>query len=163
MNSIKILPASALALVLVLAATLFIQVAKADNVPSDDSLHICIPVDGTLTDVPLPTYEVQVLRSEPCLGITDREPDAAGHSFEMKDGRVYLFSEIQAPKGEPVQIKHIWKHEGKVMSTVELDILGPTFRTWSYKTISDSHKGTWTVDVVNAAGDLLDTQLFTIE
>ena len=163
MKAMKLLPASALLLIVLLTATLFIQVAKADSPTTPDLFEICIPTDGTLADIPAPTHEIQVLRSSTCLEIDAREPAESGTQFEIADGRVYCFSEIQCPKGDPHAIKHVWKHEGKVVSSVSLQILGPTYRTWSYKTLGEGHAGKWTVEVQTASGDILDSNAFTID
>lgn len=131
MNALKLLPASALALVLLLAATLFIQVAKAggptEALPSPaDYLHACIPVDGTLADVPPATWQLGVLRAETCLAIQSREPRDTGRSFAQDAGRIYCFTEIKLPKGEPLQVRHVWKYEGKTMGAITLDLLHST-------------------------------------
>lgn len=163
MKAMKLLPASALALIALLAATLFIQVAKADSYTPSFVLETYIPTDGTFSDIPTPTHEIQVLRATACLEIDNREPAQDMTQFDLTDERVYFFSEIQLPKGEPTTIKHVWKHEGTVASVVSLKVLGPSFRTWSYKTLTTTHAGEWTVEVQTATGDILDSSTFSID
>ena len=106
---------------------------------------------------------IHVLKARTCTGIEQYEPVGEGTEFSTEVGRVYLYTKIGMPAGETGKIKHVWKLEGKEISTVELDVRGPNFRTRSYKTITEKLKGNWTVDVLDAGGKLLETTAFVIE
>jgi hypothetical protein len=95
-----------------------------------------------------------------CTEIDNREPVGVASSFSANTDRVYLHSSVRLPKGETATIQHVWKRDGNTISTVDLEVRGPRWRTRSYKTAPAS--GNWTVDIV-AGGNVLESVSFTIK
>ncbi|MEM7036933.1 MAG: hypothetical protein AAF570_08145, partial [Bacteroidota bacterium] len=147
----KALISSTMALIFALAAGLFLSSCTAKSTPTENKSYVPEGFEGEdcFIDTPEPPvvkYEavdsahveggdstaalgMSVLRAATCTSIEAYEPVGEGSQFTLDVGRVYLYSKIKMPKGETGQIKHVWKLNGKVISTVELAVKGPTFRT----------------------------------
>ena len=82
-------------------------------------------------------------------------------SFSADVGQVYCFTRITGADTE-TSITHIWYLDGVEMATVELTVRGPNWRTWSTKTIFSDWTGEWSVDVLDAEGNLLRSKSFTV-
>ncbi|MEM6272112.1 MAG: DUF2914 domain-containing protein [Bacteroidota bacterium] len=115
--------------------------------------------DTTVSEAP---GSLQVAQAVTCTAIDNREPVGTASTFSNDVGRIYCYSAITLPKGEISTIQHVWKLEGKVISTVELDVQGPRWRTRSYKTITPKMAGNWTVEIT-AGGNVLETLSFTVK
>jgi hypothetical protein len=84
-------------------------------------------------------------------------------------GGLTAFTPVAAPAALRQPIEHRWRHEGRVVSTVSLATpvqggrLGG-FRTYSRKTdFPTDARGSWTVDVVTAAGQLIGRVRFRVD
>jgi hypothetical protein len=95
-----------------------------------------------------------------CTEVTDRAPVGAAEKFPATVGRLMCFSEVKGATGKVV---HVWLHGDKEMASVELNIGGDRWRTWSSKNIMPDWKGAWKVEVRDEAGAVLATAAFTIE
>ena len=95
-----------------------------------------------------------------CTEVTDRAPVGAADKFPATVGRLMCFSEVKGATGKVV---HVWLHGDKEMASVELNIGGDRWRTWSAKNIMPDWKGAWKVEVRDEAGAVLATAAFTIE
>lgn len=188
MNTMKALPASALALIALLMLSLFTSCAgdSTPQVPAPETSLIkdagyvapdlapdTLPAE-TLATEPAETTEtaasptavsaegIYVMNTTTCTGIDSHSPTGASSEFALAVGRVYLHTQIGMPASSSGTIQHVWKHNGKAISTVDLTVKGPSFRTWSYKTLSDKMAGNWTVDVLTGSGELLETVTFAV-
>lgn len=166
MKPIKFLFTGTLALTFTLALCLVVQMAQASPISRIEIEHDIppsnlMPVDGML--VALPNLEVSVMRAVACSSIENREPVGVNTEFETNVGRVYCYTKVELPSGTTQEIKHVWKRNGKIMSTVQLTVKGPAYRTRSYKTITSRMAGDWTVEIQSSNGELLDTVPFTIQ
>jgi uncharacterized protein DUF5924/DUF2914 family protein len=121
----------------------------------------------------VPPAPVSLVRPTLARAVTDLEPvDPVAH-ITMGElnawGGLTAFTPVAAPAALLQAIEHRWRHEGRVVSTVRL----PTpvhggrpggFRTYSRKTdFPPDARGSWTVDVVTASGQLIGRVRFWVE
>jgi hypothetical protein len=96
-----------------------------------------------------------------CTEVRDRQPSGTATQFPSSVGRLYCFTRV-AGAAEPTHVTHIWFHDDKEVHRVDLQIGGPSWRTWSYKTIPAGWTGSWRVDVQDAGGEVIFSIPFTI-
>jgi hypothetical protein len=99
-----------------------------------------------------------VARAQFTTAISDREPTDAVTELSTDRDRVIFFTEYRDMEGST--LTHRWMHDGEEMATVSSDIGGPRWRTWSSKRLMDSWTGTWTVEIVNEEGEVVDSRSF---
>ena len=105
---------------------------------------------------------LNVLKATICADIEDRMPAGVGNTFSWSTNRVYVWSLVQA-KHLPSEIRHIYYLEGEKVTDVPLSVRSSSWRTWSYKTISNErYKGSWRVDIASAEGQVLRSLYFEI-
>ncbi len=93
--------------------------------------------------------------------VKDREVVGPATQFPSSVGRLYCLTKIVGA-AEPTHVTHLWFHEDKQVHKVELAVNGPTWRTWSYKTIPAGWTGAWRVDVEDANGVVIYSIPFTV-
>lgn len=100
-----------------------------------------------------------VARAVITTGVQDREP--VDHVDVVNSGihRIYFFTELRDMTGQ--HVVHRWMHNGHVVAKIGFDVAGPRWRVWSSKRLLPSWTGTWTVQVVNVAGDVVASKRFT--
>jgi len=93
-------------------------------------------------------------------GIRNREPvDNLGISIRSEVTQtLYLFSEIRDMAGQT--LTHRWLLNGTEMASVNLNVGGIRWRTYSRKTITPTMVGLWRVELLNSKGDLLSVHKF---
>ena len=105
---------------------------------------------------------LNVVKATICADIEDRMPAGVGNTFSWSTLRVYVWSLVQA-KHLPSEIRHIYYFEGRKVSDVALSVRSSSWRTWSYKTISNKrYEGSWRVDIASAEGQVLRSLYFEI-
>jgi hypothetical protein len=83
-------------------------------------------------------------------------------------GGLAAFTPVVAPEGLRQPIVHVWRHDGRAVSTVTLPtaVVGGRaagFRTFSRKTdFPPDARGRWSVDVLTASGQLIGRLRFTV-
>lgn len=82
--------------------------------------------------------------------------------FSADVERVFCLTHITGMEQEST-ITHIWYLDGQEMASVELAVRSSDWRTWSSKTIIPDWTGEWSVDVLDAEGNLLMSRSFTVE
>lgn len=182
MKTMKALFSSALALVVILMLSLFTSCSgtESQDLPAPEAslvktiaLEDTDIIEASSDTLPAETLSVKealkvssegisILNATTCTAVDEHLPSGAASEFSKEVGRVYLHTQIKMPKEQSGAIQHVWKRNGKVVSTVDLTVKGPTFRTWSYKTVTEKMTGNWTVDVQTAAGELLETVSFDV-
>lgn len=108
-----------------------------------------------------PAAEGDVARSAFATAIQDREPVDQIQSATTQTDTIYFFTELKDLEGQTVV--HRWEHEGEVMAEVSFDVGGPRWRVWSSKELMPDWTGDWTVKVVDAAGNVLDSEQLQYE
>ncbi len=106
--------------------------------------------------------ELNVLQASVCAEIKNRMPAGVDTSFSTSTQRVFVWSEIEA-KQVPSEIRHIYYFNGQKISDVALDVRSTTWRTWSFKNISDDrYRGEWRVDIATSGGKVLRRLYFVV-
>ncbi len=95
-------------------------------------------------------------------GVEAREPVGEAASFPADVGELVFFTRVLGATGE-TEIEHTWFHGQQERARVRLPVRDSPWRTWSTKKIAPDWTGTWSVEVRDAEGRLLDTLTFTIE
>jgi hypothetical protein len=119
------------------------------------------PAPESVEAAPEPVAEQEVI--QPALGsvsraqftsaVVEREPTDALDVAGTDLNRVYFFTELMDMEGQTVT--HRWSHEGELAAEVSFEVGGPRWRVYSSKNLMPDWTGTWTVDVVDAAGTVL--------
>jgi len=93
-------------------------------------------------------------------GIRNREPvDDLGMNIRSDVTQsLYLFSEVRDMAGQT--LTHRWLLNGTEMASVNLNVGGIRWRTYSRKTITPAMVGLWRVELLNSKGDLLSVHKF---
>jgi len=116
------------------------------------------PAQGSETAV----VNVSVLKASVGTGVENRIPVGVDTTFPASTQRVYVWSQIEA-KQFPTKIRHIYYFNGWKANDITLDVRASTWRTWSFKTISnDRYKGQWRVDITSEGGKILRRLHFEI-
>ena len=136
-------PLLVLTAILALAATAFAQ------------------TDTTTTAAPTaaatPTGEVK--RAVFCSGVAEREPIDEVTTLAAPADKVFFFTELIGMAEKTVT--HKWSLDGQAMGDVAISVGADRWRCYSTKTLAAGMAGTWTVEVVDDAGNKLATQSFT--
>ena len=82
----------------------------------------------------------------------------AGQDERFAKGEVVWFS-TRVLGGRPGDsVRHVWLYEGRGVQSVDLELGGPDWRTWSRKTLQDP--GQWTVEARDGEGLVLARATF---
>lgn len=103
----------------------------------------------------------------------DVERRSAGPSVErlgadaLRDGGLYVWTPIHAPRGVEERIVHQWWHEGRLIDSIPIEIRGSResgYRTWTHKTaFPPDPRGRWEVRVVTQSDQLIGVVRFRVE
>lgn len=113
-----------------------------------------VAAEGTTLDV----EEAAIAR-----GVEERRPLDAGTDFPADVGELFCFTRITGGSDDAeTSVVHVWRRGDEEVARVPLPVRGASWRTWSRKRILPSWTGEWTVDVEDAAGNVLETLRFTV-
>ena len=87
------------------------------------------------------------------LDIKDRVPINIIEELDNSLGKIYFFTNIRNLQGQ--RVTHRWIYKNKVMADVVFDVGGPRWRVWSSKNLWPTWIGAWSVEVLNADGEVL--------
>lgn len=99
-----------------------------------------------------------VERAQFTTAIEDREPTDDIAELDTDHDRIIFFTEYRDMEGET--LTHRWMYDGEEQATVASEVGGPRWRTWSSKRLLADWAGTWTVEIVDGEGNVLDEQSF---
>ena len=105
--------------------------------------------------------DLQVEVSAVAKDVIDRAPVEAGNSFPASVGKLFYFTKITGALN-PTHVTHVWSFDGTERARVELAVNSPTWRTYSSKIIESHEVGAWRVEVVDSAGNVLQTVNFEV-
>ncbi|KTT30307.1 DUF5924 family protein [Pseudomonas rhizoryzae] len=98
-----------------------------------------------------------------------REPGEAVKSLsaaQLRAQGLYAFTAINAPRGLNERIYHVWRHAGKEVDRIPLDISGGReagYRAWTHKqNFAGDVTGRWQVQVVTDVGQVIGTLRFEV-
>ena len=104
---------------------------------------------------------LQVEVAAVCKNVIDRAPVDAGTSFPASVGKIFCFTKITGALS-PTRVTHVWSFDGTERARVELAVNSPSWRTYSSKNIESLEVGAWRVEVVDGAGNVLQTLNFEV-
>ncbi len=99
-----------------------------------------------------------VARAQFALEVIDREPTDALRRLDNDHNRIFFFTELHQFEGQVVI--HRWEFGGEVKAEVPISVGAPRWRAYSSKALDSSWLGTWTVSVVDAAGNVVAQESF---
>ncbi|MBL8462017.1 MAG: DUF2914 domain-containing protein [Thauera sp.] len=80
---------------------------------------------------------------------------------------LYAYTAIHAPLGLSEKVVHVWRHEGRVVDRIELEVNGGRaegYRAWTRKrNFPDDPRGRWQVQVLAADDRMIGTLRFRVE
>lgn len=94
--------------------------------------------------------------------VVEREPVPVSSPIPAEVGRLYYFTEI-VDAGAATTVLHLWYWRNRNVSVVLLEVNGPRFRTWSYKTIPPAWTGEWRVEARTPDGTILSSKAFRVQ
>lgn len=104
---------------------------------------------------------LKIERAAAATAVENREPVGEGSEFPAAVGSLFCFTEVHGAEGETA-ISHVWYFGEQEMARIKLTIRAAVWRTWSQKTIVDTWKGDWRVEVVDESNTVLATVKFKI-
>ena len=85
---------------------------------------------------------------------------------QLRNGGLYAYTAINAPRGLEERIYHVWRHEGKDMDRIALDIHGGRkegYRAWTHKqNFPEDVTGRWQVRVLTEDGQMIGVLRFVV-
>ena len=91
--------------------------------------------------------------------IDDGGPVDFRQGFDTNTPVVYYYTEILDLHGQTVI--HRWKLEGKVMQEIRIPVRRQREAVWSKSAMQPDWTGNWTVEVVNARGEVIEMDNFS--
>ena len=91
-------------------------------------------------------------------GVVDRELQGAGDSFPEGTKVWFWVRVVGAEAGD--RIVHVWIREGREVHSIELELGGSHWRTWSSKTLHPGSAGGWAVEARTVEGSVLAREEF---
>jgi hypothetical protein len=91
-------------------------------------------------------------------GVTDGAPIDYRQEFFNNTPVVYYYSELLDLGGQTIHYR--WTLEGKLMHEVPMHVTHARQAAWSWVEMQPDWTGNWTVEVVDARGDVLDRSNF---
>jgi|GEM_PF-6410736 len=146
-------------------STVFKQTSftPTENVAHFEETSLETEIEATPAVETVAAPAISILKAEACLEIKNHEPVSAGNEFYCTDEKVWIYSKVKMEKGSSSTIKHVYFLDGREIQSIDLKVKGPTFRTRSYKSMTESMHGSWKVEIQDEAGNLLDTVEFFVE
>lgn len=123
-------------------------------------LLIALPVAGLAQEEAAEKPNLTI-ESELGTGVEERMPVGTADSFDADVEQVYCWCRVKGA-ADTTLVKHVWFYEGKEMASVELPVKSASWRTWSSKKILPEWTGQWTVKIIDAAGNELESNSFRI-
>ena len=121
-------------------------------------ISMCLLIPAVEAQVP---NTLEVVAAAICKDVVDREAVDVGNSFSTTVPRLYCFTKIVGAS-QPTEVVHVWSYGDVERARVSLTVNAATWRTYSSKAIQAHEIGTWRVDVLDSAGNLLETINFEI-
>ncbi len=102
--------------------------------------------------------------------VSQRQPSGSlkqVSATRLRHSGLYAYTAINAPRGLNERIYHVWRHEGREVDRIALDIHGGRkdgYRAWSHKTrFPAKPAGDWQVQVITETGQRIGVLRFKVE
>jgi hypothetical protein len=115
----------------------------------------------TMTTTAMAEDNLQVEGLAICKDVVNREAVNAGNTFEASVDRLFCFTKIVGVAA-PTEITHVWYFGETERARVSLSIKADNWRTYSSKRIQAHEVGFWRVEVLDSAGNVLESVRFEI-
>ncbi len=93
--------------------------------------------------------------------VIDREPVDQIYSLTSDNLQAKFFTEISEMQGQTVT--HQWVYNDEVMFEKTFDVGGPRWRIWTSKNLQASWTGEWTVNVLDAERNVLNSYVLNYQ
>jgi hypothetical protein len=106
-----------------------------------------------------------VHRAVAATGVSNRAPVGEATTFSPSVGKVYCYTEVSPADAAAAttSLVHRWYRGDRPEGETRLKVAGSHWRTYSNRTVSESKMGGWRVELVDSAGNILQTVRFTVE
>ena len=104
---------------------------------------------------------IKVAAAAVCQNIVDREAVDVGTRFPNSVPRLYCFTKVVGAS-QPTEVVHVWSYGDVERARISLGVQSSSWRTYSSKAIQAHETGAWRVDVLDTAGNLLETIRFEV-
>lgn len=121
-----------------------------------------LPMLAALLSASTAFAELSITRSAFARDVTAREPEGVAESFRQNVGKVIFFNQFSGVT-EPMEVKHVWIFDNRVQMEVKLPLEMEGWRVWSVKKIDPAQVGVWNVEVLDKAGNVLESATFNVE
>lgn len=88
-----------------------------------------------------------------------RVPAGVGSEFAADVGKVSCWLKVSSAR-ESISMKHVWSKDGKIVFELPLSLTTPSGRIWSTKSVTP---GSWKVEIVDDAGNVVKSGTFTVK
>jgi hypothetical protein len=121
-------------------------------------ISICLPISIVEAQE---AGKVQVAAATISRDVVNREAVDIGTRFPNSVARLYCFTKIVGAD-PPTEIVHVWRYGDVERARISLGVKSSNWRTYSSKAIQAHETGAWRVDVLDAAGNLLESVNFEV-
>ena len=122
---------------------------------------VCVSLLAPLSIQAQQGTDVKVTTAVVCRNVVDRQPVDPGSQFPVSVGRLFCYTKVENVKNAE-NIVHAWYYGDTQRAMVSLNINPPSWRTYSSKIIQAHEIGAWHVDILDTAGNVLETVRFEI-
>jgi len=132
--------------------------ALAEAPPAADEASTAAPNADAKQDVALESAARpagRIARATFTTAVVDREPSDSIDALDTEQTEVAFFTELRGFTGQT--LIHRWEHGGRVVAEVPVEVRGPRWRAYSTKQLDPAETGEWTVSVVDASGQVLES------
>jgi hypothetical protein len=109
----------------------------------------------------IPTVEAQMADKIEVAASAICKAVDVGTRFPSSVSRLYCFTKIVGAT-QPTEVFHVWSYGDVERARISLEVKSSNWRTYSSKAIQAHETGAWRVDVLDAAGNLLQTINFEV-
>jgi cytoskeletal protein RodZ len=119
----------------------------------DEQAPSLVPRETAATEAPEAPPQLEVTDAAVGSAVVDLQLRGRGDRFAAGQ-TVYFWTRILGGSdGQP--IRHVWRHEGRQVGYVPLELGGAHWRTYSRRELPEDRLGRWTVEVVDGGGRVL--------
>ncbi|HET7921686.1 MAG TPA: DUF2914 domain-containing protein [Gammaproteobacteria bacterium] len=100
----------------------------------------------------------EVARAQFTTAVADHEPTDDVTTLDNSHTKIYFFTDLKNMSGQTVT--HRWSFNGNTVAEVKLHPMAARWRTYSSKNLDPVMTGTWSVEVLDDAGNVLTKKSF---
>ena len=115
-------------------------------------------VSASTAAAPAPAATAKVGQAQFTTAVSERKPADDIRTLDNRHDKVFFFSVLKDAAGQT--ITHRWEFKGRTMAKVKFEPKANHWRVWSSKTLMPDQTGTWTVEVLDGSGNVLQSKSF---